>query len=157
VVIDDECRRWQCNIASKSQRRARRCHLRQTQAKRSERFYGDVRGDDARLECQTLRFLLSRTCESLLSRSGGLYVMSCLPVSYVFIAERSQGYARAINPRVQAHEAWSWRMTSPAILAHAIRTQGWGFIPNQVLPPLLANTLVGAILYTSYLNMCVCP
>lgn len=63
-----------------------------------------------------------------------------------------QGYARAINPRVQAGEAWSWRMTSPALLAHAIRTYGWGFIPNQVLPPLLANTAVGAVLYTSYLN-----
>lgn len=63
------------------------------------------------------------------------------------------GYARAINPRVQAGESWSWRMTSPVILAHAIRQQGWRFIPDQVLPPLLANTAVGAVLYTSYLNM----
>lgn len=62
------------------------------------------------------------------------------------------GYARAINPRYQAGEAWSWRLSSPALLAHAIRTQGWSFLPNQVLPPLLANTLVGAVLYTSYLN-----
>lgn len=43
-------------------------------------------------------------------------------------------------------------MTSPALLAHAIKTYGWGFIPNQVLPPLLANTAVGAVLYTSYLT-----
>lgn len=63
------------------------------------------------------------------------------------------GYARAINPRVQAGESWSWRMTSPALLGHAVRKYGWSFIPNQVLPPLIANTAVGAVLYTSYLNM----
>jgi len=51
------------------------------------------------------------------------------------------GYARAINPHVQAELGWTWRMTTPALLAHAIKTEGWGFIPNQVLPPLLANTL----------------
>ncbi|KAF2877254.1 mitochondrial carrier domain-containing protein [Massariosphaeria phaeospora] len=62
------------------------------------------------------------------------------------------GYARAINPHVQAQLGWSWRMTTPALLAHAIRTQGWTFIPNQVLPPLLANTCIGAVLYTAYLQ-----
>lgn len=43
-------------------------------------------------------------------------------------------------------------MTTPALLAHAVRQHGWKFIPNQVLPPLLANTTVGAILYTTYLQ-----
>lgn len=62
------------------------------------------------------------------------------------------GYARAINPRVQAGEKWSWRMTSPVILAEAIRKYGWSFIPYQVLPPLIANTAVGAVLYTTYLS-----
>ena len=62
------------------------------------------------------------------------------------------GYVRAVSPRVQAGEAWSWRMTSPALLASAIRHYGWTFLPNQVLPPLLANTTVGAVLYTSYLQ-----
>ncbi|KAF2090174.1 putative mitochondrial carrier protein [Saccharata proteae CBS 121410] len=62
------------------------------------------------------------------------------------------GYARAINPRVQANMPWSWRSTAPAVLAHAVRLQGWSFIPNQVLPPMLANVSVGAILYTSYLQ-----
>jgi hypothetical protein len=50
------------------------------------------------------------------------------------------GYARAINPHMTAGAKWSWRMTTPALLAHAIRTEGWGFIPKQVLPPLMANT-----------------
>ncbi|KAF1354523.1 mitochondrial carrier protein-like protein [Lizonia empirigonia] len=62
------------------------------------------------------------------------------------------GYARAINPHIAAQARWSWRMTTPAILAHAVRTEGWGFIPNQVLPPLLANTCIGAVLYTAYLH-----
>ncbi|WPH01626.1 Hypothetical protein R9X50_00447500 [Acrodontium crateriforme] len=63
------------------------------------------------------------------------------------------GYARAINPGVKAGERWSWRMTSPALLASAVQHHGWSFLPNQVLPPLLANTLVGAVLYTGYLQI----
>ena len=43
-------------------------------------------------------------------------------------------------------------MTSPALLASAISQHGWSFIPNQVLPPLIANTAVGAVLYTAYLQ-----
>ncbi|KAF2785442.1 mitochondrial carrier [Melanomma pulvis-pyrius CBS 109.77] len=62
------------------------------------------------------------------------------------------GYARAINPSVQAAVGWSWRMTTPALLVHAVRTEGWRFIPNQVMPPLLANTFIGAVLYTAYLQ-----
>ncbi|KAF2844996.1 mitochondrial carrier [Plenodomus tracheiphilus IPT5] len=62
------------------------------------------------------------------------------------------GYARAINPHFAAEAKWSWRMTTPAVLAHAIRTEGWGFIPKQVLPPLMANTCIGAVLYTAYLH-----
>ncbi|KAF1842314.1 mitochondrial carrier [Cucurbitaria berberidis CBS 394.84] len=62
------------------------------------------------------------------------------------------GYARAINPHISAAAGWSWRMTTPAILAHAIRTEGWSVIPNQVLPPLMANTCIGAVLYTAYLH-----
>ncbi|KAJ4984839.1 mitochondrial carrier protein [Stagonosporopsis vannaccii] len=62
------------------------------------------------------------------------------------------GYARAINPHVAAQARWSWRMTTPAVLAHAVRTEGWSFLPNQVLPPLLANTCIGAVLYTAYLH-----
>ncbi|KAK4555348.1 hypothetical protein LTR86_007645 [Recurvomyces mirabilis] len=62
------------------------------------------------------------------------------------------GYARAINPHVQAGDKWSWRMTSPALLGSAVHRYGWSFLPNQVLPPLLANTVVGAVLYTGYLQ-----
>ncbi|KAL9635106.1 MAG: hypothetical protein Q9204_002743 [Flavoplaca sp. TL-2023a] len=58
----------------------------------------------------------------------------------------------AINPSVQASEAWSWRMSSAGLLTHAVRTHGWAFIPNHIIPPLLANVGVGAILYTTYLQ-----
>jgi hypothetical protein len=27
-------------------------------------------------------------------------------------------FARAINPRLQAKEAWSWKITTPGILSH---------------------------------------
>jgi hypothetical protein len=62
------------------------------------------------------------------------------------------GFARAINPRIKANEAWSLHLTTPGILAHAVKEHGWSFIPRQVLAPLLANVSVGAVLYTSYLQ-----
>ena len=34
-----------------------------------------------------------------------------------------------------------------------MKAHGWRFIPDQVLPPLLANVAVGAVLYTSYLQI----
>ncbi|KAJ5726502.1 uncharacterized protein N7483_007859 [Penicillium malachiteum] len=61
-------------------------------------------------------------------------------------------FARAVNPRV-AEGKWSLHTTTPGLLLHAVRTYGWQFIPNQVLPPLLANAAVGAVLYTSYLQV----
>jgi len=30
-------------------------------------------------------------------------------------------------------------MSTPGLLAHAVRTYGWGFIPNHVLLPMVAN------------------
>lgn len=54
-------------------------------------------------------------------------------------AYNNQAYARAINPRVNAGTPWSWHVTTPGLLFHAVREQGWTFIPNQVLPPMLAN------------------
>lgn len=48
---------------------------------------------------------------------------------------------------------FSWRNTTPGLLAHAIRNYGWRFIPEQLLPPLAANVVVGAALYTSYLQI----
>ena len=43
-------------------------------------------------------------------------------------------------------------MSPAGLLTHAIRAHGWTFIPKQILPPLLANVGVGAVLYTTYLQ-----
>ncbi|KAK3305585.1 mitochondrial carrier domain-containing protein [Chaetomium strumarium] len=43
--------------------------------------------------------------------------------------------------------------TTPGVLAAAVRRYGWHVIPDQVLPPLIANVGVGAVLYTSYLQV----
>lgn len=64
----------------------------------------------------------------------------------------SQAYAKSINPRIRSGE-FSWRTTTPGLLTHAVKTYGWRFIPEQVLPPLFANAAVGAVLYTSYLQI----
>ncbi|KIW99367.1 uncharacterized protein Z518_11355 [Rhinocladiella mackenziei CBS 650.93] len=61
-------------------------------------------------------------------------------------------YAKSINPDAQ-NGRFSWRSTTPGLLAHAIKNYGWRFIPEQLLPPLAANIAVGAALYTSYLQI----
>ncbi|KAL2423771.1 hypothetical protein ABEF95_007272 [Exophiala dermatitidis] len=61
-------------------------------------------------------------------------------------------YARSINPDIQTGR-FSWRNTTPGLLAHAIKHYGWRFIPEQLLLPLTANVAVGAALYTSYLHI----
>ncbi|KAL2113235.1 hypothetical protein VUR80DRAFT_4942 [Thermomyces stellatus] len=43
--------------------------------------------------------------------------------------------------------------TTPAVLTSAVRHHGWGVIPEQILPPLVANVGVAAVLYTSYLQI----
>jgi len=70
-------------------------------------------------------------------------------------------YARIVHE--QAHSAasgagtsrvWTWlRSTTPGVLTSAIRHDGWAVVPQQVLPPLIANVGVGAVLYTSYLQI----
>ena len=68
------------------------------------------------------------------------------------LTTHAQAYAKAISPDVQSGRS-TWRTTTPGLLANAIRTYGWKFVPEQVLPPLLANVAVGAALYTSYLQI----
>lgn len=45
-----------------------------------------------------------------------------------------------------------FRHSSIALLWQAVRKHGWRFIPDNVLPPLLANSFTGIVLYTSYLT-----
>ncbi|KAG0043897.1 hypothetical protein BGZ90_008938, partial [Linnemannia elongata] len=37
------------------------------------------------------------------------------------------------------------------MVAHAIKTQGAGFVWRQVLPPLVMNSFIGSVLYTTYI------
>lgn len=46
-----------------------------------------------------------------------------------------------------------WRNSTLGLLTHAVKSHGWRVIPEQVLPPLMANVAVGAVLYTSYLQI----
>ncbi|KLU85418.1 mitochondrial carrier protein [Magnaporthiopsis poae ATCC 64411] len=51
-------------------------------------------------------------------------------------------------------QIWFWlRGTTPGVLASAIRQEGWSVVPDHVLPPLMANVAVGAVLYSSYLHI----
>jgi hypothetical protein len=53
-----------------------------------------------------------------------------------------------------ARYAWLWmRSTTPGVLTSAVKQEGWGVIPHQILPPLVANVGVGAVLYTGYLQI----
>ena len=61
-------------------------------------------------------------------------------------------FAKSISPDANTGR-WSWRSTTPGLLANAIRSYGWRFIPEQLAPPLIANVAVGAALYTSYLGI----
>ncbi|KND87451.1 hypothetical protein TOPH_07938 [Tolypocladium ophioglossoides CBS 100239] len=55
---------------------------------------------------------------------------------------------------VLLRHAWLWmRSTTPGVLTSAIKHQGWSVVPHQILPPLIANIGVGAVLYTSYLQI----
>ncbi|KAK3346426.1 mitochondrial carrier domain-containing protein [Lasiosphaeria hispida] len=69
---------------------------------------------------------------------------------------------RTVQPssasRTAFTNAWLWfklRMhgTTPGVLASAVRHYGWRVVPDQVMPPLIANVGVGVVLYTSYLQI----
>ncbi|KAJ1969611.1 hypothetical protein H4R35_006093 [Dimargaris xerosporica] len=54
----------------------------------------------------------------------------------------------------KASSASSWRgrfqATSLGLLSHAVRQKGLEFLPKYVFPPLMANSLIGAVLFTTY-------
>lgn len=45
-----------------------------------------------------------------------------------------------------------WSHSTLGMVINAVRKHGWRFIPDQILPPLIANSLTGVVLYTSYLT-----
>ncbi|KAL2863605.1 putative mitochondrial carrier protein [Aspergillus lucknowensis] len=90
--------------------------------------------------------------------AAGVRALSAQLVAFYFRAPvkaffRTRAFARAVYPNRSEGGRWSLNTTTPGLLIHAVRTHGWRFIPNQVMPPLLANAGVGAVLYTSYLQV----
>ncbi|KAB5575319.1 mitochondrial carrier domain-containing protein [Coniochaeta sp. 2T2.1] len=68
----------------------------------------------------------------------------------------SKGMAQGATGAGNAFFPWLksvLRGSTPGVLATAVRYYGWQVIPNQVLPPLIANVGAGAVLYTSYLQI----
>ncbi|KAK0716548.1 mitochondrial carrier domain-containing protein [Apiosordaria backusii] len=76
------------------------------------------------------------------------------------IQEQQLAAFLAANPGgiTSSNGAWGWfkgrlRGSTPGLIASAVRYHGWRVVPDQVLPPLIANVGVGAVLYTSYLQI----
>ncbi|KAJ0302460.1 hypothetical protein COL5a_001402 [Colletotrichum fioriniae] len=68
----------------------------------------------------------------------------------------AQAAAKEPSTKLKAtlNQAWFYlRGTTPGVLTSAVKQHGWSVLPNQVLPPLIANVGVGAVLYTSYLTI----
>ncbi|SAM02601.1 hypothetical protein [Absidia glauca] len=59
--------------------------------------------------------------------------------------------ARALLPVDETTKRFSFRYTSIGMISHAVKTKGWSFLPKHVFPPLIANTLIGTVLYTTYI------
>lgn len=61
--------------------------------------------------------------------------------------------ARALLHGELSTTPWKFHShSSIALLVNAVRKQGWKFIPDQVLPPLIANSASGLVLYSVYLT-----
>lgn len=74
-------------------------------------------------------------------------------VDYLAYARQLQQHNAAVaNDALSRRLSWL-RATTPGLIASAVRANGWKVIPEQILPPLIANVSVGAVLYTSYLQI----
>lgn len=64
-------------------------------------------------------------------------------------------YVRALADKHDGINLKPWKFTthsSIALMVNAVKKEGWKFIPDQVLPPLIANSATGMILYGTYLT-----
>ncbi|KAK4146673.1 mitochondrial carrier domain-containing protein [Dichotomopilus funicola] len=88
----------------------------------------------------------------LLSRQGSSSALSLAS------AAASSSTPTSVSSSTPTSTSTTWlrarlRSTTPAVLASAVRHYGWRVVPDQILPPLVANVGVGAVLYTSYLQI----
>ncbi|RGB30026.1 mitochondrial carrier domain-containing protein [Rhizophagus diaphanus] len=61
--------------------------------------------------------------------------------------------ARAIMPPTHNDRKFSFHSTSLGMLTNAVKQHGFIFIPRHVLPPLVANSMIGAVLFTTYITV----
>ncbi|EPE10568.1 mitochondrial carrier protein [Ophiostoma piceae UAMH 11346] len=74
-------------------------------------------------------------------------------VDYLAYARGPDGGINA-GPVSSSQHFRNWlSRTTPGVLTLAVKRHGWSVVPDQVLPPLLANAGVAAVLYTSYLQI----
>ncbi|KAI1490999.1 mitochondrial carrier domain-containing protein [Biscogniauxia mediterranea] len=82
------------------------------------------------------------------------YARSVHQAQAEILARASLNDQTASRLSITAKRAWMWaRGTTPGLLTSVIQQHGWGIVPQQILPPLIANIGVGAVLYTSYLQI----
>lgn len=90
------------------------------------------------------------------------YARNLQQQNHIYLASHlagASGDGKASGGAAAAKQTWwQWlravgQRTTPGVLAHAVKFYGWRIIPDQVLPPLIANVGVGAVLYTSYLQI----
>lgn len=74
-------------------------------------------------------------------------------VDYLAYARNLQAQNAIVSSDASSRRLSWLRSTTPGVIASAVRSVGWRVIPEQILPPLVANVTVGAVLYTSYLQI----
>lgn len=58
---------------------------------------------------------------------------------------------QSIAPATAA-AAGKWSENTLYLLWHAVKTHGLRFVPDRLLPPMIVNSVIGAVLYTTYLS-----
>ncbi|CAG8525326.1 16725_t:CDS:2 [Acaulospora morrowiae] len=62
--------------------------------------------------------------------------------------------ARAIMPPPSESRTKNlFHKTSLGIISNAVKHHGFSFIPRHILPPLVANSVIGAVLFTFYISI----
>ncbi|PNS19607.1 hypothetical protein CAC42_7451 [Sphaceloma murrayae] len=87
---------------------------------------------------------------ALTARLAGFYFRA--PVRSFFKTRVDYlAYPRALLLSERATPTHWTQHTTPFLLAHTLRKQPLSFLPNTILPPLLANVSISTLLYTTYL------
>ena len=111
----------------------------------------------------------SKEKAAVASQAAGIRAITAQAVAFYFRAPAKAffrtrvdylQYARNLQQRNAAvasdnvSRRLNWlRSTTPGVIASAVRSSGWRVVPDQIVPPFLANLSVGAVLYSAYLSI----